>query len=67
MITKQNLHDIIMKHVLVRKTPDLKTSLIANNSSWLLDFRGAFMDSTLLEQFATFFWDTYESHFPFQV
>ncbi|MCH2189023.1 hypothetical protein MK079_04310, partial [Candidatus Gracilibacteria bacterium] len=64
MITKQELHDIIVNNILISKDKDTS---IHGNSTWILDFRSGCMNGTILEKFASFFWDTYESQFPFQV
>ncbi len=64
---KDLIKEYILKKALIFKNNEEKFLFTENNSLWILDFRKIFLDAEALSLFASFFWDTFEELYPFQL
>jgi hypothetical protein len=66
-MSKNIIKSIIIKNALIMKSEESNFFFTKNDTNWIFDFRTAFLQGNLLQEFSSFFWDKYEKDFPFQI
>ncbi len=67
MVDRNSIKNIIEKNALLIKNKENNIFFTSNDWNRLFDFRRAFLRWESLKEFSSYFWNKYESEYPFQI